>query len=227
MNDELRRLVGFGVAAALGLTALVLAVPRLLGAAAGPEVEILTALKTAESKGLELDVGLAQPLTGRGRGFQRISVTVESEARALVTATLDFDGKVGETEVSSLGAERVPFVDRGDWEPEAGFAPRLVAVVKALEQRRAALERGELSKLCSGRADGGESAELAEWLRVKGRKVRVSRWLIRSERDDVLVTEEWRLSGTLPERPVDVSGARRLLLQVFSGGEFCFPEGLM
>lgn len=228
MNDEVRKLVGVGLAVAVALTALLLLGPKLLGAAAGPEVEILTVLKTAESRGLELDVGLAQPLIATRASYDRVSVAVMGSTRAVVTATLDLDGKAGATEVSSLGAERVIFVlEGGDWEPESGFAPQLQSVVRSLEKRRAALERGDVSGLCSGKADAGEASELTALLEVSRRRLRVERWLIRSERDGVLVTEEWRLTGDLPERPVDDRGARRLLLQGAPGGEFCFPEGLM
>ncbi len=228
MSSELRKLVGVLLASAIGMTALIVLVPKLLGAAAGPEVEILTELKEAESKGLELEAGFAEPLRSKKAGFQRISVSVDAADRATVTATLDFDGKVLETEVSSLGAERVPYAFRdGMWAPAEGHAPRLVAVVRALEKRRAALEKGDVSKLCSGRADGGESADLAELLRIEKRRIRALRWLIRSEREDVLVTEEARVTGTLPERPVDDRVTRRLTLQPLPGGEFCFPDGLM
>jgi hypothetical protein len=226
VSDELKRLAAFGLAAALVFTVIVLSLPRLLGAAAGPEVEILTVLKTAEASGLELEVG-GGTLVSTKAGFQRISVAVTGK-EALVTATLDFDGAVGETQVSSLGAERVPFkLDGSEWVPQAGFAPRLGGIVRALQARRAALEHGEVASLCSGRADAGESSDLEALLRVGKRKLTAERWLIRSERDEVLVTEEWRLKGELPERPVDDRGSRRLKLQVDPGGEFCFPEGLM
>ncbi|MBL8955985.1 MAG: hypothetical protein JNK82_34740 [Myxococcaceae bacterium] len=227
MTDDARRLLGVGLAAAVLFTALAVAVPRLFGAAAGPEVEILTALKTEEARGIELDVGLAQPLRSKRVGYQRMSVVVTGE-RAVVTATLDFDGTVNETAVSSLGLERIGFrLEGGDWVPEAGWAPQLVGVVRALEKRRAALEAGDVTGLCSGRADSGEASEVAELLAVEGRKVRALNWLIRSEREDVLVTEESRVTGTLPSRPVDDLKTTRLTLQGAAGGEFCFPDGLM
>jgi hypothetical protein len=227
MNDELRRLVGFGLAVAAILTLLILTVPRLFGAAAGPEVEILTELKTAEARGIELDVGLGQPLRSKRLGYQRMSVVVTGE-EAVVTATLDFDGTLDKTEVSSLGLERIRFrLDGGDWVPEAGWAPQLAGVVRTLEKRRAALEAGDVSRVCSGRADGGEPAALTELFSVEKRQVRALRWLIRSEREDVLVTEESRVMGSLPSRPVDDLKTTRLTLQSAPGGEFCFPEGLM
>ncbi len=227
MNEELRRLVGVGLAAALLATLLILALPRLLSAAAGAEVEILTVLKTAEARGIELDVGLEQPLRSRRVNYQRVSVVVTQD-RAVVTATLDFDGNVKNTNVSSLGLERVPFkLEAGEWVPEQGWAPQLARVVRALEKRRAALEAGDVSLLCSGRADGGEAPALAELLSVGHRRIRAVSWLVRSEREEVVVTEESRVSGTLPNRPVDDLMIKRLALQPAPGGEFCFPEGLM
>lgn len=228
MSDDLKRLAGLGLAAALVTTLLIFAAPRLLGAAAGPEVEILTELKAAEARGLELDVGFTEPLRSERVNFQRISVVVTGDDRAVVTATLDFDGTVKGTRVSSLGLERVPFrLDGSEWAPEHGWAPQLSQVVRALEKRRAALEAGDVSRLCSGRADGGESAALGELLQVEQRRLRALSWLIRSEREDVLVTEEVRVSGALPSRPVDDLKVTRITLQAAPGGEFCFPEGLM
>jgi hypothetical protein len=129
--------------------------------------------------------------------------------------------------VSSLGHERVPFVLRdGDWVAVEGFAPLLTAVVGALEQRRAALERGQIAGLC-GEADGGDQPALDALFSVQRRKLKVNAWLIRSERDGVVVTEEYRLTGDLPSRPVDDSGSRRLWLTAKGRGQFCFPEGLM
>ena len=227
MSGDARKLIALLVASAAGLTAVALVVPKMLGAAAGAEVEVITELKTAESKGIELDVGFADRLVSKRVNYQRISVAVNG-ALATVSATLDFDGKLADTEVSSLGAERVPFeLDGSWWQPREGLAPRLAAVVRALEKRRRALEKGDLSGLCSGRADAGEGRELDDLLKVQQRKVKATRWLIRSEREDVLVTEEWRVLGTLPERPVDDRGVRRLTLQPAAGGQFCFPAGLM
>ncbi len=42
-----------------------------------------------------------------------------------------------------------------------------------------------------------------------------------------MVSEDYRLSGERPDRPIDDMGTRRLKLQAATGGEFCFPEGLM
>jgi hypothetical protein len=217
--------IGVGVVA---LTVVIGLGPRVLGDAAGPEIEILTVLKQAESQGFELDVGLTESLVATRSNFDRVSVTVQSAEHAVVTATLDFDGKVGATWVSSLGAEKVPFIRRGgEWQPVSGFAPVLTSIVKKLEARREGLQSGKWETICSGRSDGGESSELQTLLNVKHRRVRVKRWLIRSEREDVTVSEEWRVNGDLADRPVDDVGTRRLLLRLTPPGELCFPDGIM
>src|SRR5262249_27463270 len=145
---------------------------------------------------------------------------------------LDFDGTLGATKVSSLGHERVPFKLTGTgWEPEEGFAPQLTLVVAALERRRRALSAGDMTGLCFD-ADGGQltRGDLERLLDVRNRALKANAWLIRSERDGVTVAEDYRLTGELPDRPVDEVGTRRLLLQGASGDggrEFCFPAGLM
>lgn len=228
MTEESLKPIAVIVVGVLTLTAAIGLGPRLLGDAAGPEIEILTVLKEAESKGFELNVGMPQPLLSTRAHFDRVSVTVQRADRAVVTATLDFDGKVDATTVSSLGAERVPFIRKdGEWQPVSGFAPVLTTIVKKLEARRQGLQEGKLEMICSGRKDSGESSELQKLLQVQHRRMRVSQWLIRSEREDVTVTEEWRINGDLPDRPVDDIGTRRLLLRPSSDGELCFPDGLM
>jgi hypothetical protein len=209
--------------------------PRLLGVAAGPEVEILTALKEAEQEGLELTIpGAGAPLKSTEVHFARITVSVEPGGeRAVAWATLDFDGKLGRTEVSSLGVERVPFVRRGrQWVPEGLAAPRLAAVVRALEARRRALESGNreaLAALRAPEAGGGgveESAEVARVMELQRRHYRADAWYLRLERDGAVASEQWRLEGQLPSRPVDERGHRQLSL-VRNGEEFLFSPGLM
>jgi hypothetical protein len=218
---------------ALVATLLVL-VPRLLGAAAGPEVEIITALKSTERESLELAVpGAVAKLVSREHHFARITVNVEPGGqRAVAWATLDFTGRLGRTEVGSLGVERVPFVLRGrTWEPEGLTAPRLVAVVGRLEARRRALEAGNRTALEALRApgtvaDGGGEAELEKVLALQRRRYQAEAWYLRLERDEVVASETWRLEGVLPSRPVDERGQRRLSL-IRSGEEFLFSPGLM
>lgn len=231
MSDDARKLFLVLLAAAAVAAVLVGLLPKWLGAAAGPETEILTELKRAESHGITLEVPGAGELVSEKVSYQRISVTVSGE-HAVVTATLDFDGTLGATKVSSLGHERVPFVLTGTgWEPQAGFAPQLAGVVAALERRRRALTEGDVSNVCfDGDAGQLTRADLEALLSVRNRSLSSTAWLIRSERDQVTVTEEYRLKGELPERPVDSLGTRRLLLQAAStdgGREFCFPAGLM
>lgn len=213
-------------------TALAVLAPRLLGLATGPEVEIITALKRTERDGLTLKLpGASAPLTSRKHHFDRITVDVAPGGqRAEAFATLDFNGTLGRTDVSSLGVERVPFVLRdGTWEPEGQAAPRLAAAVTALEGRRRALEAGDVKALGALAGEGGAAPggpELENLLKLQQRRYRAEAWFLRLERDDGLVTERWRLEGSLPERPVDVLGERRLSL-VRHAEEFLFSPSLM
>jgi hypothetical protein len=220
---------------------LVLA-PRLLGKAAGPEPEIITELKSRERDGLELSLpGLPEQLTSREAIFDRITVRVEPGAqRAQALATLDFTGSMGETEVSSLGVEETPFVLRdGSWAPEGQEAPRLAAVVRALEARRRALDTADVEALArlmvapDGDAGGGEvtgsvrvgELDLESLRALKRRRYRADAWFIRLERDEAVVTEHWHLEGDLPSRPVNQHGESRLSLQR-RGEEFLFSPAL-
>ncbi|MDY7228880.1 hypothetical protein [Hyalangium rubrum] len=237
-TEDWSRLGGVLIAALAVATALAVLGPRLLGRAAGPEVEIISALKATEREGLSLSLpGIPTPLTAREHRFARITVRVEPGGeRAEALATLDFTGTLGAIEVSSLGVERVPFVLKdGDWVPEGLEAPRLAAAVLALERRRRALEAGDREALAllaaPAREDGGGAVEvggpeLEQLLALKERRYGVSGWRLRLERDEAVVTELWRLEGTLPSRPVDQRGERRLIL-IRSGEEFLFSPALM
>ena len=221
--------LSLAIATAVGLAAIWL--PKLLGAASGADVELITQLKTAERDGLQLQVR-GGTLTGHKVAYQRITVTVDEPARrATVLATLDFTGEVGQTEVSSLGVEKVVFVSDGkDWKPEGSLAPRLVAVVNALESRRRALEAGDGSRLAhlAVLTDGGSlGAEAEQWLAMVERTLRVDAWFIRLERDGADVSEQYRMEGVGRDRPFRAAGPRRLHLELFPGGEFFFPAGLM
>ncbi|QRN94829.1 hypothetical protein JRI60_37845 [Archangium violaceum] len=235
--DDWSRWGGVVIAVLAAVAALSLVMPRLLGVAAGPEVEIITALKATEKDGMELAIpGVGTPLRSKGHHFARITVNVEPGGkRAVAWATLDFTGRLERTEVSSLGVERVPFVRRGrEWMPEGLAAPRLAAVVRTLEARRRALEAGEGKALEALRApdargDGGggeEAAEVGKVLEVRRRRYRAEAWFLRLERDEAVASETWRLEGDLPSRPVDERGQRRLSL-IRSGEEFLFSAGLM
>ncbi len=213
--------------------------PRMLGLAAGPEAEIITALKRQEKEGITLSLpGATAPLKSREVHYSHLTVRVEPGAqRAVVLSTLDFTGSLGDTEVSSLGVEEVPFVlQDGDWRLEGRAAPRLTAVVEALEGRRRALEAGnpeELARLSvpegedggPGGHDGGSvgvgEPDLETVLALKKRRYRAAAWFIRLERDEAVATEHWRLEGDLPSQPVDRMGERRLILYR-RGEEFLF-----
>lgn len=217
-DEQLYRFLGFVAAtAALALTLGVFG-QKLLGAAGGPQGELVTRLKTLETRGLrlELDGGV---LEAPRPSFQRLSVVLEGEgAEAVVTSTLDFTGTftrpgpLPPTTVSSLGLERARYVYRdGEWEPVAGDAPRLAAIVGALEGRRVALSAPQP-------ADGGVAPE------VTRRTWRSEAWYLRSEREEVLVTEDYRFQGQAPDRPVDERGSARLTLQEQGDASFSFPE---
>ena len=216
---------------ALGATLAVFA-PRFLGAAAGPEAEIITALKETEAYGMTLAIpGSDIPLKSQKHRFARITVVVEPGGkRAEAHATLDFDGTLGPTQVGTAGVERVPFVFRdGDWEPEGTAAPRLVAVVTALEGRRRALQAANadaLARLAAPGTPGVGGPEWEELRQMRARGYRAEAWYVRLERDEAVVTEHWRLQGTLPARPVDTRGERQLSLTL-RGDEFLFSPGLM
>lgn len=197
---------------------------RLLGAV-GPEAELITQLKTLERTGAVVKLAGGDELRLPKLQYQRMQVHVEPGGRqALVTCTLDATGDLsGRTTVSSLGLERVPFalVD-GDWERTRGPAPRLVAIVTALEARRRLLEAG------GPFPDGGttQGVDVAQLLALNHRKVEAKAWYIRSERAEVLVSEDFQLKGDLPDRPVQDPGTRRLTLVEDATGEFRFPGGV-
>nr|WP_239577712.1 hypothetical protein [Archangium primigenium] len=209
----------------------------MLGVATGPEVEVITWLKTTERDGLVLRLpGMADPLRVQEHFFARITVDVAPDgAHAVAWATLDLKGMLGRTRVSSLGVERVPFVRRGrDWVPEGLAAPRLGAALRALDGRRQALEAGDRERLKAllaggtpGEAGLGEGAdEVEKVLAVQRRHLTVEAWYLRLERDDARATEVWRLEGVLPSRPVDDRGERPLSL-IRREEEFFFSPGLM
>lgn len=220
---------------ALALVGLaVLLMPHLWGSAAGPELEIMTALKRLEREGVELPVA-GEKLTSQKLYYSRMVVRVDAGGRrAEALVTLDFTGRMGRTVVSSLGVELVAFVKRGwSWELEGTAAPRLVAVVQALEARRQALERGDrpalaglLARVGEGGREEGVGAEAEQVLAMRRRRYEVEAWYLRLEREEAVATELWRLEGSLPDRPVDQKGQRQLLL-IRRGEQFLFSPSLM
>jgi len=229
-QDEGLRLLGFLSALALLLSLGWHFGGKLLGAAAGPEAELLSLLRATEKDGLSLEPVAGGPrLVATRHHFDRVTVNVDIPARtAEAVATLDFEGKYGDARVSSLGLEKVRFrYEDGRWVAQGGLAPTLSAVVRALELRRRALERGDravLAELSGGGEPTGEA--LSSLLAVSGRQLAVKAWLLRSERDEVVVSEEARLQGALPDRPVDVLSTRRLFVTP-RGSAFLFLRGLL
>jgi hypothetical protein len=217
-------------------TAAAVLLPRLLGVAAGPEAEIIGAVKDVEGRKLTLTVpGTSVPLISRDHVYDRITVSPGENETLVANATLDFNGTLGETRVSSLGLERVEFALKdGDWEPTHGLAPRLVAAVAALESRRQALQVGKPALLeplrlpsDAGGLEGASGDHLRQVWELKDRRYEVKAWLLRFERDEVEVREEYRLVGSLPSRPVDEVGARSFRLREKSGGQFLFDGNVL
>lgn len=233
MTSEARKAVTFFAAAAGVLFVVGVLMQRLLGAAGGPETQILSELKQTEGDTLKLEIrGAAVPLVSTNHAWARVVVDADLEARrAQAHSTLDFEGVLGKTKVSSVGLETVPFVyEDGAWTPTRGLAPRLTGIVAALEARRQALESGDVGRLRAlsvpSETQLAEDPTVQGFLRGTDRSYRSEAWYIRSDRGEVLVTEEFRYIATTPDRPIDEKGSRRLLLKE-SGGEFLFSAGLM
>jgi hypothetical protein len=222
MSQEGSRFLAFVAATvALGLVIAVFG-SKLLGSAAGADGQIITFMKRLEREGVEEALPFA-PLLASRLQFQRISVVLDADGQgATVTSTLDLTGEVRRlraphTTVSSLGLESARFrLKDGEWVPDGSVMPRLERILAALERRRQALERGERQP------DGGIA-----WPEVSGRTYSSLAWYIRSEREDVAVSEDYRLQGTTPDKPVDEKATRRLSLQEDSAGLFSFPDGIL
>lgn len=215
MNRELQKFLGF--AAAVGALVLVVSVlgERFLFSVSGPETAIITRLKRLEREGLEI-VAPVGTLTGAKLQYQRISVALDADGQgALVTSTLDFTGVLkrgdgAETKVSSLGLERARYrLKEEAWLPEINDAPRLVSIITALDERRVAINAG------------------AAYAEVQNRRWVSQAWFIRSERDDVEVAEDYRLTGSTPDKPIDEKSTRRLSLREDGAQRFSFPGGIM
>jgi len=224
---------GLGLIASLLAVGLAVAVfSQRCGLDANAEGEILSRLKSTERSGLSLPIpGARAPLVSRTHRYDRISVQVDyQKGTATAVATLDFTGALGETEVSSLGLEKVSFRYRdGDWEPEGSLAPLLVQAVSRLEARRLALETGSAGRLAAlFGGEGGLPKEpaLSRALSMTTRTYRVKAWYLRSEREGISASEAYRLQGDAPDRPVDEEGLRSLSL-IRRGQELFFWPTLM
>ncbi len=177
---------------------------QFFGEVGGADGALITRLKEAEHDGLRIvtDGGV---LVGEKLQYQRIAVTLDASGeRATVISTLDFTGEwrrgpLDVTKVSSLGLERAEYVrDAWSWRPVNSDAPRLFAIVQALDAR-------------------------ALSLRSRSQQYQPRAWFIRSERDEVEVAEEYRLITQTPERPVDELAVKRLSLHDDGDGGFSFP----
>lgn len=228
MSRELPKVLALGLAVLVVVALGIVWAPRLLGRVAGPDTDIITHVKEVERDGVELALGPSATLKGKKLSYQRMTVTPdESGTKATLLATLDFTGSLGATEVSSLGVEKVVFVkDNTDWKPEGTVCPRLVGVVRALEARRQAFNAGDKNALLRLSHDAPLGAEAEAWLALHERKLQVDAWFIRLERDEVTVSEQYRLDGFGKDRPFRAAGPRRLTLRA-AEGEFFFPNGPM
>jgi len=227
------RLTGYLVLGALVLAAGAALVPHL-SAFSNPETELITQLKRTEREGLTLPLGPGLPsLVSSRHHFDRITVTLDLPARSARTvSTLDLDGKVNQTDVSALGLERTAFKEaNGKWAPVDGYAPLLRDALSLLERRRRALEQDAPEPLAAlvtqaSRQDALGDPRLRTLLSVSHRRYQVKAWYLRTERDQVRVTEEYRLEGDTPDRPVDEEGRRSLVL-VREGDRLVFDGALM
>lgn len=222
------------VAVLVGLAALAGAVwallPRMLGAAGGPEPELVSALRTAELSRAPIAVAGAPAFEPRSLHFDRFSVTVDGD-RASVVATLDASGASGGVQVSSLGRERVAFVRRsGRWEPDGPVAPALAGALATLWRRAGVLSAGPVEALgplvtAVDRERALSDARLEPVLRRPDHRWEPSAWYLRSERGEVLVTEEARL--TAAGREPEPRTSRLRLLSSTDAGVFVFAGPLL
>jgi hypothetical protein len=103
-------------------------------------------------------------------------------------------------------------------------------VVK-LESRRLALQQGD--KEAWLRLQGSDAGVLptvpteAELWAMGERRFEIQAWYLRFERNEVRVTEEYHLVGTLPDRPVDEVGVSSLRLFPSENGEYSFQGGIL
>lgn len=215
MNREFQKFLGF--AGAVGALVLVVSVlgERFLFSVSGPETAIITRLKGVEREGLEIITPVGT-LVGGTLQYQRISVSLDADGQgAIVTSTLDFTGVLkrndgAETKVSSLGLEKARYrLVEDAWVPETNDAPRLLSIITALDERRVAIDAG------------------AAYPEIQNRRWVSQAWFIRSERDDVEVAEDYRLTGSTLDKPIDEKSTRRLSLREDGAQRFSFPGGIM
>jgi hypothetical protein len=227
MQTRSRFATGMALGAVAGAAALVFwALPALLGLAGGAVPQVATALSLAARPPVVLQVaGSETPLVGRSLHFDRVTVAEEGADRARVVSTLDFEGALGSTRVSSLGRETTRF-RRGHtaWELEGPLAPTLAAAVGTLVARRRALEAADASALAAllrpaDRKGALDDPALQAYLAKPPPPDVPQAWYLRFEVGEITVTEE----EGLPSR------TRRLRLVPRAPGslEFVFAGSLL
>lgn len=184
-------------AIALGAAALLWLLPSLLGLAGGTGPEVSSVLADAARPPVTIPImGSATPLVGRSLHFQRLTVTEEGANRARAVSTLDFEGTLGSTRVSSLGRETTRFRRRvAGWEVDGSVAPTLAAAVSALVARRLALENDDATALAGlvsppDREQALANPALRTALAHPARNGPLQAWYMRSEAGEITVTEE-------------------------------------
>lgn len=204
--------------------------PRMLGAAGGPEPEVIAAFRAAELARAPIPVPGGPSFDPRSLRFDRFSITVDGD-RASAVATLDASGSCGGVEVSSLGRERVGFRRQGGrWQPDGPLAPALAGALSVLRQR-ARLLSGSAAEglgvlvLPADRDRAVADARIDSVLRLPGHRWEPRAWYLRSERGEVLVTEEANLTSSSRE-PEPRTGRLRLVPSG-EGGSFVFAGGLL
>ncbi len=233
MNEDGRRGIR-AVAVLLGLATLAGAVwallPRMLGAVGGPEPELIAALRSAELARAPIPVPGGPAFEPRGLRYDRFSITVDAD-RAAVVATLDAAGTSGGVQVSSLGRERVRFLRRnGRWEPEGPLAPALAGALGVLWQRATLLSATSAEALGvlvtpTDRQRSLADARIDPVLRLPGHRWEPRAWYLRSEREEVLVTEEAVLTSS--SRDPEPRTGRLRLLPSGDAGVFVFAGTLL
>ena len=222
------------VAVLLGLAVLAgvawALLPRLLGAAGGPEPQLVSVLRAAELSRAPIPVAGAPEFEPRSLRYDRFSVSIDGD-RASVVTTLDASGTSGAVAVSSLGREKLVFVRRGGrWEPSGPLAPALAGALGAL-WRRSELLSGHSPEALGALVVAGDrersmsDARLEPVLRIPEHRWEPRAWFLRSERGEVLVTEEAVL--TSPSRNPEPRTGRLRLVPSSEAGSFVFAGTLL
>jgi len=172
----------------------------------------------------------APPFLPKSLRFDRFAVSVDGD-RAAVVATLDASGMSGAVQVSSLGRERIRFVRRGGrWELDGALAPSLSEALAALWRRAEVLSGSSPEALAplldpADRARSLDDARLLPVLHLPLHHWEPRAWFLRSERAEVLVTEEAAL--TSPTRPPEPRTGRLRLVPSTDAGSFVFAGALL